>query len=372
LLVSCLALLFLAGCWDRWEIEERGFIMGVGLDLAKERPEAEPVYAITLQKVLPGQAGFGARGQGGGGQGEPVYNITTLNPSIFAGIREVATRVYRQPFMDKLLIIVVGEDLARRDLQKPLDFFLRNPRLRWNVRLFVTSGEAREIIAINQIQEPITSIYLSRLAENDHHITHFPPRSNLGDADPALKTGKSFVLARIEGSEKEAKLAGAGVFKRSRLVGWLDEFETSGLRFLTGEVRGGAVAVTLRQEGHIFRIAGVRVNCWPRVVNGELRFAINVWLEGDLAEDQSRQRAMEIGYLQEIEERVAAKVKTWMEAALVKLQREYRADVVGFGRQVEKRYPDWWQEVKDEWEEELFPHVPVDINVQAFIRRSGK
>jgi Ger(x)C family germination protein len=364
-------MLFLTGCWDRWEIEERGFILGAGLDLAEDAQGIKPVYTITLQKVLPGQAGFGEDG-GGGGEMEPVYNITSENTSILAGIREMASRTHREPYLEDLLVIVVGEDLASYDLHAPLNFFLRNPRLRWNVHLYVTPGEAKDILQIKPGQEQVSAIYISRLAENDHRTSIFPHGSNLGEVGAKLKTGDSFVLARIEGLDQEAKLAGSAVIKENRLVGWLDEDETVGLRFLAREVRAGMVVpVSVDQVKKVFRLAGVRIHCWPQLVNGEMRIVYNVWVEGDLGEDHHRHRGFDIEYLQEIEEKVAAQIKIWMRTALARLQQEYQADVVGLGRQVEKRFPGWWKEAKDKWEEELFPYIPVDINVSAYIRRSG-
>lgn len=58
-LLLCLAL-FATGCWDRVEIEERGFVVGAGIDVAGE--DDADKYILTFQFVIPG----GLQGMGAG------------------------------------------------------------------------------------------------------------------------------------------------------------------------------------------------------------------------------------------------------------------------------------------------------------------
>jgi spore germination protein len=67
-ITSVLSLLLLTGCWDRVEIEERGFVVGVGVDLLKKEEREEQLddkqtidetpFKLTYQFVEPRGLGF--------------------------------------------------------------------------------------------------------------------------------------------------------------------------------------------------------------------------------------------------------------------------------------------------------------------------
>jgi len=59
------------------------------------------------------------------------------------------------------------------------------------------------------------------------------------------------------------------------------------------------------------------------------------------------------------------------EAALSKA-RELKADIFGFGEALHRKYPGLWKQVRQRWEEEVFPEVPVSVEVTARLRRTEK
>ncbi len=63
LLPAVLVVIPLAGCWDRVEIEDRGFVVGAALDLPDEGTEENKIK-LTNQFVVP--SGLGAPSQASG------------------------------------------------------------------------------------------------------------------------------------------------------------------------------------------------------------------------------------------------------------------------------------------------------------------
>jgi len=67
--------------------------------------------------------------------------------------------------------------------------------------------------------------------------------------------------------------------------------------------------------------------------------------------------------------RLAQVIRNDMEMAIAKAQ-ELRADIFGFGYSIYRtRYRDWTR-LEDRWDE-IFPKVPVELDVEASIRRTG-
>lgn len=92
--VYCIILfLCLSGCAERKEIEERGFVVGVAFDVAKEAAEESeskkpPFMKGTYQLVLPSALAQ----QGGKTDGDNYINISAISDSIFEQIREISKK----------------------------------------------------------------------------------------------------------------------------------------------------------------------------------------------------------------------------------------------------------------------------------------
>ncbi|HEY4392360.1 MAG TPA: Ger(x)C family spore germination protein, partial [Paenibacillus sp.] len=70
------------GCWDRVEIDERGFVVGVGIDIPDEQEQgaaeegngfAERDYLVTYQLVVPSRL---KRAGSSGSSDQSYFNIT--------------------------------------------------------------------------------------------------------------------------------------------------------------------------------------------------------------------------------------------------------------------------------------------------------
>ena len=53
-----------------------------------------------------------------------------------------------------------------------------------------------------------------------------------------------------------------------------------------------------------------------------------------------------------------------------KAQRQYRSDIFGFGEVIHREDAKYWKKIQGEWDE-VFPHVPVVVEVDLQIRRTG-
>ena len=51
--ILMILLLFLTGCWDEVEIEERAFVSGVAVDLAEEQSSSTTKIELTSQLIVP-------------------------------------------------------------------------------------------------------------------------------------------------------------------------------------------------------------------------------------------------------------------------------------------------------------------------------
>ncbi|MHB1126031.1 MAG: Ger(x)C family spore germination protein [Bacillota bacterium] len=385
LLVAVLTgvVLFSSGCWDRVEIEKRGFMVGVGLDVAKSpeeksRPEETPPSGpikVTMQLILPGKAARGGGGSGGGAEGQsPFWNLVTISEkgSVLDAIRQTFTRSQREPYLGQMRVVVIGNDMARKGIAGPLDFFFRDPDTRRRIRVLVSHYDAFDVLSVKPRQDTVSGNYLSELAEND--TSRIGPTVFLGDVSRFLHEGIPFVLPHVDPGKEEVSMQGAGVFNgQGRLVGWLDMEETKGLRFIVNQIKQVAITVpSPGEEGMIdtVEVYGSKTRIKSYLEGDTVRLVIDIQMEGTLREHTIHGRPLENSYLEELEVKVARDTEKLVRATVKKFQKELRVDALGFSGHLKHRAPWIWRQVGNRWGD-LFPSVPVTVKANFNIRRVG-
>lgn len=376
-----LLLLFVAGCWNRVELDQRAIVAGFGADQAGEEGKIE----ITVQIIKPGEikAGPAARG----GKAVVVYSSTGY--TFFDTLRNLAMVVGKKLFLSEAKIMVVGEELAREDIGKVTDFYDRDHELSTLNFLLIAKGEAREVLETEMGTERIWAYGISGMvkAMTAHGKA---PSTKVQDFLKAVESKTTAPVAaavqvvrkeKEEGEEeekavlpKDLKLSGAAVFRRYQLAGWLDEKETRGLLWATGKIKSGIiVAPAPGSEDKLvaFEIIRAKGEIEPEITDGNLTVTVEVKEEGNLGEVQPD--SVDItrpGVLKELEERKKAAIEDEIIAAVIKA-RELNADIFGFGEAVRRKYPREWKQLEDRWDE-IFPTLEVNMAVEAKIRRTGK
>lgn len=391
-----LALLFLllvlaAGCWDRREVEERGYVLSMAFDRPaagdRQKPGADeavipagdqPDLALTVEIAIPGEliggqtiGGGGGGGGGGGSTGEkPAWVLTSTGENPFSIVRIMATRVNRTLFFSHTQAVVLGEKLAREGIREVWDFLSRNNEFSRRFLVAVARGEGRKVINIRPRSERVVGPYLRSLSTQRFKTSRFPP-GDFNQLDAALRSsGGTALLPRVVAGTDEVKLAGAAIFKDFRLIGWLGEEETQGVMMVRNQVKGGEVEVTCPGgEGRVvYEIANSSSRLRPWREGNRFSILVELRSEGQISLFSCREDLGSPAALRALEEKVARRLEALARAAVNRLQGEFNADVVGFGDLLKKRWP---RDLKDvNWEEE-FPRLPVEVRAEVKIRRIG-
>jgi len=374
-----LAGIFLGGCWDRLEVEHRAFVMAIAVDRAEEKPGGAatdpPRLRLAFQIANPSKlAGGGQEASGKGGGTEPAFwNLATVASGVFLGAREVCTRLDRVPYFEHLQLVLVGEELAREGLEPVLDFFRRNSEMHGRVEVAIAAGEAGKVLEVAPRLQPLPALYLADVLRTGQRRTgHQVAAQDLIHVFSRLASGASMVLPRIEAAEKEVKVAAGAVLRQGRLVGWLGETEAEGFRWLQGEPRGIIVGARLPGTGAVdaFEVWHARTRIVPQVTGGRLSVRVVIQAEGGISEHAGTGSVAQAAHLAVAEEEVGRTIARRVQAALRELKR-LRADAAGFGQEIERHHPLMWERLKQRWEEEIFPTVPVQVEAQVRIRQVG-
>ncbi|MBC8016438.1 MAG: Ger(x)C family spore germination protein [Sporomusaceae bacterium] len=383
--------LFISGCWDRAELEERRFILAVAVDrgdqgLGPEEQDATKVetfvqphgskrYRLSLQimDIAP------SRNDGtGGATGEiGTYVVSNTGESIFEMIRDMQGQVDRQLWFEHVQAIIISEAAVRQGgLQPMIDYFRRDPETRGLTKMLITSGEARPFLEYQTPGGEPSGIFLAnslRLYRKNPHVPGY--RTDVGDASRSTDNKSRVLIARVELVDNVVKLGGMALFKKGKFVGYVDEYATKGGKFIGGLEKSAIITAECPEHpGKIiaFEIFRHNTKLKPHINGENIYYTLDIAMRGNLGENQcGRQHdIMDDEVIHKLEELFAEEVKGNVLYTL-HIYQDLQLDVNNLGAKLQAYEPLVWEKVKERWNEDIFPHISLIVSVNVVIENIG-
>ena len=387
-------LLVLPGCWDYSEYENMVQVITMGVDFNRESNET----TVTIQ-YIPTTKQSAENSKGSSEKDGVVYSAT--DKTLFGAISKLREVTYKEIFLGYLKIIVVGEEAAKYKTMDLMELFNRTPSIRDNAYLVISSGKAEDTISTFDAAHQAPSgeqiynlINLSKFTGTAfsisiHEFTQMMAVPGIEAAAPRVITvfkkpqseaegGTQGKIRFVEKREGAQRVSGIAVFKKDRLVGWLDEKESFGFSWITGknphaykesEISDG----TDTEDIFYYRVKSSKSKIKAQMDNGEPVINVNVTVTAELRKYYSN-KGSEIITSEEVsvmEKKLSDSVRSDIEAALEKGQTELESDIFGFGFAFYRKHTKLWQtEYERKWED-IFPNIVVNVNVDAIVKNTS-
>lgn len=384
LLIAILFLLplLVAGCWDRKEIENRGYILGLAIDHALPL-EPKGLYDLNKTPQTAGQRKYKLTLE------IPKFNKGTKTKevskgqnhliwagegeSMFAINRMISTKTYFGPFFEDIQILIFSEAVAREGVGNIIDFFLRDAEMRHRVKVFVTPGRAEDILKAKLQVEEVNSTFIGKLTANTNKAPYFATKGELGQFSQAIHEKSSFIVPMVVVEDKEVRLTKGAIFnKDQKMVGEMSELEILGGKILRKTLQQGIVVVPNPADPQYlatFEIYEKKIKVDSHLQDDQVLFTVEAFLIGNLGENMvPDQDAVDPIFTKALEKEIATTVTDSIKSAFSK-QQQLKADVTELGGIVHRQHPEYWKKVKDRWDEEIFPMAELNVNVTISIRR---
>lgn len=163
------------------------------------------------------------------------------------------------------------------------------------------------------------------------------------------------------------------VFKKDKLIGWLNEDESKGYNYITGKVKSSVGFVGCPRGGKVVtEIIRTQTTIKGAVNRGEPRINIKMQVEANVGEVECTDLDLtKVSTIYDIEKREEEKLEEIMRASVRKAQKSYKSDIFGFGEAIRRANPKAWNTLKNNWGREYFADLPVNIKVNFKLRRLG-
>jgi germination protein, Ger(x)C family len=366
----------LTGCTDAVEVNNIAIVSGVGLD---KTDDGQIIFTLLIPVTK--SAAFGGLLSGGGTstQRESTLVISEKGNGVIDAYRKIEKKLSRKIFLSQSKAIFVGEKLAREELSEVIDFFYRNPEAHLRTSIFFVEGQAHEMLSIKSFLERsiVEKFVKSQRLEVGIKTTlkDFLSMMTEEGVEPVGTQVKPEQINVTEEPKNTASIEGAAVFKKNKLIGWINGEEIRGVLWLRNEVKKGVVTANIpdeRKGGNIsVELIKAKTKVKPVLNGDEVEMEVKIYTEGNIYENSSDLDLSNSEVIHSVEGKVGEDIKERIQLVLQKLQNELKSDILGFGTAVYREYPKEWNNYyKKNWDEE-FPKVKVKVTCDVRITDVG-
>lgn len=364
LLILILSTIFLSGCWDMVEINQRLFVSSIGIDLNKESGMNK--YIVTY--VYPNISAIGKNAS----EKTKKFVVSTPCSSVFQAGKEFSTKVEFPFYYKHLKVLVIGEDLAKEDklLRQAIDGLNRDTKINKKVQVLVAEGKAKDILMEKPTTERVTDGTIYNILKDNKSASRFTPQTLtevIKDSDFCCVT----LAPRIMKKDKEFQISGGAILKNYKFIGWIGEKENRALALMRNKVKIELIDIPYKDTIISYTVTNADSNK-EVLIDDEINVDLNVQLEGYLQEYiiEKGNSVYNQKVLKDMEKAIEKGVKKEIEDTIDLLQNKYNADLIGVGEHLSKFNSKEWHKIKKDWVN-IFPDVKFNVTVDAKIRRTG-
>ncbi|MET3656419.1 Ger(x)C family spore germination protein [Sporosarcina psychrophila] len=371
--------LVLTGCWDRRELNEIAITLALGIDKVDEE------FQLTAQVVVPSEVSMK---QSSGRSTVTLFQAT--GETIFEAFRKMTIDSPRKIYPGHLRMLVIGEELAKAGVGESLDLLSRDWELRSD--FYVVVAKDKTAAEILNVTTPIESIPANKMfntlktSEENWAVTKGVTLDELlGDL---ITDGKDAVLTGIQvfgnqevGSSKQnvesitpaaqIQYDYLAVFRKDKLVGWLNESESKGYNYIIDSVKSTVASIPCPEKGKVsIEVIHSKSEMKGKINKGKPEVNVTIEVEGDVGAVECHIDLTETKSIDALEKSYEKELKEIVRQTIETLQKQYKSDIFGFGQAIHRSNPKTWKKIKNQWDEE-FTELTVNVEVDMKIRDTG-
>ncbi|WP_440602761.1 Ger(x)C family spore germination protein [Bacillus sp. GB_SG_008] len=357
----------LTGCWDQHLLKDNSLVLGIGLDAA----EGEKVVNTAVIRAPKAESG---------GTGKPS-STNVIYSAIGNTFRETRAGIEKQLggeyAPNKLRVLVMGEDLAKKDIYPNLDILYRDPRNSLSAKLLIARGTAKELLSIKKSKEVFISQKLLEAVNRSEEHTLIPSETIQSICPDLFDPGKDFALPYIikEGSDS-FKILGMALFHDRVFTGKVLKGEdATTLLYLNGE-EGDVARFTLKVNPEEARHQNqfiststflkdhtlkVKVDKLHKI-SAEITLKINI-----TAMEYPLDHFYKQTVIKKLNKEISKQLTQKAEFVIKELQ-QANCDYFGIGRKVMAYHPETWKEI--DWTD-TFPTIDINTKIETEITGTG-
>jgi spore germination protein KC len=360
-LLLSINMIFLSGCWNYRDLESLSIVAGIALDKGKEGYK----YHATFELLDAAQDKANAK------------LLEAEGDTLFDCVRNAILKSKKKLFFSHSRVVVISNQLASEGVTPLLDFLIRDNEPRTNLDLIISKEKtAGEILQQEPVTDHLVSIEIAEQLQKNLNSLGEAPTVNLYQAINILSdNSSSLILPTIKVSHdktKSTELDGCGIFKKDKLIGYLNPDETKYVLFINNKIKGGLLQTSPGNDNNFItvEISNNKTKVQMEVKDKDVSAQIEIQMAGSLGTNETSKDYTTLTGIEEAQKSAEREISYGVNQVIKKVQKEYGSDIFGFGSKIHQDHPRDWEKLKDNWEE-TFRKLKYTITTEVTLENTG-
>lgn len=373
-----LSMMFLCGCWDNVELNERAFVITLGIDkISKgERNKNEyneyEKFKVTYE-IVKSNDSEGEKEEESS-QNKIVKIVTSS--SLTGSIMDVEEVLNKNIYMGHLKLVVLGEELLKdKEMVKEIiDVLERMPQITRKVLLMGSSTDSVEsLLKVELKTQPMVGLYIFDLINNNAAQMSTIPVIDLNSFTRTVcNTNGNIIIPALSLDNNELVIKKSALIDNYSLIGWFDLKQTRAVYKGVKDTIRTQLTVEFNDTYVPCIIDKSKSKTDYYEYNNKLVLKKEIKAEGYLTEYKflSNEQLFNEKIIKTLEKKYSNLIEDEVLRAYDILQKIYNSDLIGVNFDLKKKNYKLWKKYTLDWNKS-FKDMLLDIDVDVEIRRIG-
>jgi spore germination protein KC len=190
--------------------------------------------------------------------------------------------------------------------------------------------------------------------------------------------GVSAVLPVVKQTQNNGQvvpeISGTAVFKKDRMIGYLNGNDTKTFLFITNQIKGGLLThkeyLGSSHSNIALEIFNNKTKAKPMIINGKLIIKISTQTNVALGENAGTANFLDKKGMAKIKNDFEKQLENNIKNLIRKVQNNYDSDIFGFGKKVKVTMPKLWKKIESKWDKD-FKSIDISVSSEINIENSA-
>lgn len=381
LLVLCCITFLLCGCWNYNELNQIAIVTALGID--KDKKENTYQISATISNA------HGTQSNTKEGQSQTVI-IEGKGHTISEALNDIDLQSPKEIYLGSLNVIIFSEDVAKEGVNKIADFLMREPESRKKFYLLVTQDEKASDVL--QILSPLEALPSQNIASNILEATNYQAVvADINYSDfirTLIEPGKQPVLSsiKITGDKKDGskyssleqskpagaiKLSNLAIFKKDKLLGFANKKESQGINLIANEAKRITIETKCDNDYMVAELNHPHNTITVSLQNNKPVVKMSLTSKGNITEMGCNLDLRDPKTIDTITKKFEKDTADILKAGIHMAQKKYKSDIFGIGRKFQKKYPSYFHKHQNNWDDEIFSKLKIQVHVDLDLETKG-
>lgn len=369
-----LAVAGMTGCWNYRELDTLAIVSGFSVDAGN----GGKGYHLAFE-VLDVSGNGGSGSSGGGGSSPQNKIIESDGDTIFDAVRNAIKESSGKLYFSDCKALIISHQLASKGIAPIIEWVNQDSEPRLTLNVFISEKDtAKDIITLNSPLNALTSFALDDIVQDDASNLSKVPYVQLYNANDMLGgTGISLILpslnSRLSHGSQIPELSGTAVFKKDKLLGFIDSDSSKYILFIRNLVKGGLLLINATPSDPLketLEIKKSNTNVTPLLSRPKPKIDVRIRLTAALGEVEGNVDFQTPDEIDKIESAANRTLESSIRQVITNVQNKYDSDVFGFGQSIYQNNPSYWNRIKANWDK-IFKSLDVDVSADIEIHNTA-